>query len=183
MLIIFGLGNPGEIYTRSRHNTGFIILDYIASEFKINFQYVPKLFSMISELIIDNKKVLLVKPQTYMNLSGDAVLKVLNFFKSDVNKIRVIYDDKDIYLGNIRIRLSGSSGGHNGIKSIIKSINNDGFARIRVGIGSDTIKDTVRYVLSNFTNTELKIIKQCFDLCWNDILKENIHETTYAIKK
>lgn len=182
MITIFGLGNPGDKYIRTRHNAGFIILDYIASEFKINFKYESKFLSEIAEFELDNKKILLIKPQTYMNLSGDAVLKVLKYYNINSKNIRVIYDDKDIKLGSIRIRLSGSAAGHNGIKSIIKSISNDNFIRIRIGIGSDNIKDTVKYVLSNFTNDEIKIIKKVFDLCWNDILKENIIESTYSIK-
>lgn len=141
MKIIVGLGNPGEKYDKTRHNLGFMTLDALLEKFEplkqTFWEDEKKLKSQVKELTIKNEKVLLVKPQTFMNDSGEAVVKVLNYYKVELEDLYVIHDDLDLPYGKIRIRFGGSGGGHHGIESIIEHVG-DKFLRIRLGIGSDT---------------------------------------------
>ena len=152
MKLVIGLGNPGRQYEMTRHNIGFMVIDYLAGQYhaKVN---KSKCRALCGEAEIEGERVLLVKPQTFMNLSGESVRELCDYFKIPPEDIVVIYDDKDLEAGQIRIREKGSAGGHNGMKSIIYQLQTDQFARIRVGIGQP--KDgMIEYVLGQFSKEE-----------------------------
>ncbi len=161
MLLIAGLGNPTKEYEHTRHNMGFDCVDVIAGKFgiKINKSRFKALFGVGT---VAGEKVVLIKPQTFMNLSGYAVGLLVKFYKADPKKdLLVIYDDTDIEAGHIRIRKSGSAGGHNGMKSIISSLGTEEFARIRIGIGKRKENDEmVDFVLGRFSAEDRKIIDE-----------------------
>lgn len=150
MKLIVGLGNPGHEYEKTRHNIGFMVIDKIAEELKIN-GFREKFKGLLSEAIIKDEKVFLLKPQTYMNLSGDSIRELINFYKIDpVKDMIIIYDDLDLDFGRLRIKEKGGAGGHNGIKSIISHFDKD-FLRIKCGIGKpENREQVVNYVLNNF---------------------------------
>lgn len=155
MKLIVGLGNKGSEYENTRHNIGFIFLeDYLE---KKNLHKFKK--EGFKAEYVKTKKAIFAKPLTYMNLSGTSIREIMNFYKIKENDIYVIYDDKDLELGKIRIRDRGSSAGHNGIKNILSHVG-DNFIRIKFGIGSKKEYDTISYVLGKFTKEELKIIDE-----------------------
>ncbi len=154
MRIIVGLGNPGNEYKWTRHNVGFEVISKLAYDYNIEINK-SKFKAMIGDGIIDGQKVLLVKPLTYMNLSGESVIQIINFYKEDIENLIVICDDINLPIGGIRIRQKGSDGGQKGLRSIISTLNTDTFPRIRVGIGSKPNGwDLKNYVLSRFTEEE-----------------------------
>ena len=152
MKLIIGLGNPGKEYAYTRHNIGFMVVDMIAESFNIS-SFKEKFNAYIGEGKIGSEKILLVKPQTYMNASGESVVNIVRFYKVDLNDIVVIYDDLDLELGRLRIRNKGSAGGHNGMKSIIYQLQSDEFSRLRVGIGKPP-HDAINHVLGKFKPEE-----------------------------
>ncbi|MCQ2555292.1 MAG: aminoacyl-tRNA hydrolase [Clostridia bacterium] len=165
MNIIVGLGNPGKKYENTRHNIGFKTIDVLAERNNIEVNKL-KFKALVGEGFINNKKVLLVKPQTFMNLSGEAVREVLAYYKEPVENLLVIYDDIDIATGTFRIRKKGSAGTHNGMRNIIYLLNDDGFPRIRIGIGSALKGDLINFVVGNVTKDESEllypaVIKSC----------------------
>ena len=146
MKLIVGLGNPGKKYEQTRHNTGFLVIEKLAE--KLNTQFLQSKFhSQYAVVVYNNEQVMLLKPQTYMNLSGEAVSAAVRFFKIKHEDILVISDDLDLPIGKIRIRASGSAGGQKGLKSIIDHLNDMNIPRLRVGIGKNPLIDTVHYVL------------------------------------
>ncbi|MBS4750884.1 aminoacyl-tRNA hydrolase [Carnobacteriaceae bacterium zg-ZUI78] len=148
--MIIGLGNPGREYEGTKHNIGFMVLDKWAETERVTF-HKTKHKALFTELFINGEKVILVKPQTYMNLSGQAVKPLMDYFQLDVEDIVVIYDDMDLPIGKIRLRQKGSAGGHNGIKSLISSLQTQEFNRVKVGIGRPLSFETVtQHVLSKF---------------------------------
>lgn len=154
MILIVGLGNPGTKYKNTRHNLGFMCIDYISQSYNISVDKV-KFKALIGEGTINGQKVILAKPQTYMNLSGESVREIASWYKIDVKNIIIIYDDINLKLGNLRIREKGSAGGHNGLKSVIYQLNSDEFPRIRIGIKvEDTKLDLADFVLSNIPQVE-----------------------------
>ncbi len=155
MISIIGLGNPGFKYEKTRHNIGFIALDYISKALSSS-PFLPKYSGSISHGEIEGKEFNLFKPLTYMNLSGKAAYQLKKDINLENKNIVVLYDDVDLPLGTLRIRSKGSSGGHNGIKSLIESIGED-FIRLRIGIGKPT-QDSKDYVLENFKKGELEKI-------------------------
>ena len=157
MILIVGLGNPGKQYEHTRHNIGFDVIDYMADKYKINLNR-EKFKGMYGEGIIENKKVILLKPLTYMNLSGDSVRDIAKFYKLDNDKIIVVYDDISLDIGKLRIREKGSAGGHNGVKSIIQNLGSDEFPRVKVGVGQPK-DDLVNYVLGKFAKEDRKHIE------------------------
>ncbi len=159
MYIIVGLGNPGKKYENTRHNMGFITIDKLAEENGIKINKI-KFKALVGEGSISDQKVLLVKPQTYMNLSGNSVREVMEFYKQDVEKLVVIYDDIDIALGSIRLRKKGSAGSHNGMKSIIYDIQSDQFPRIRIGIGQDKKMNLKDFVTGGFRKEEKQLLEK-----------------------
>ena len=164
MYIIVGLGNPEKKYDNTRHNVGFITIDKIADKYGIDIME-RKFKAMIGKGVIEGQKVVLVKPLTYMNLSGESVREVVDYFKVDSEtEVCIIYDDTSMDVGKIRIRKKGSAGGHNGIKSIISHLGSDTFVRVKVGIGEKPPKfDLADYVLGHFTDDERKTIDETAD--------------------
>jgi PTH1 family peptidyl-tRNA hydrolase len=170
---VVGLGNPGLKYEFSRHNIGFRIVDNLAQDMEIEFKKVKSYYSLISRGIINNQKVMLVKPQTFMNLSGRAVSKVVSYYKISLRDLLIVYDDLNLELGQIRIRKKGSAGGHKGMESIMQYLKSEDIPRLRVGIGNPSVNfnfDCVSYVLSKFNGDE------------EDKIKKTIKLSTKAIK-
>jgi len=170
---VVGLGNPGLKYEFTRHNIGFRIVDNLARDIKTEFKKVKSYYSLISRGMINNHKVMLVKPQTFMNLSGRAVSKVVSYYKIPIQDLLIVYDDLNLELGQIRIRKKGSTGGHKGIESIMQYLHSEDVPRLRIGIGNPSVNlnfDSVSYVLSNFNGDE------------EDKIKEAIKLSTEAIK-
>jgi PTH1 family peptidyl-tRNA hydrolase len=158
MYLVIGLGNPGREYERTRHNMGFLTLDLLANKFDID---IAKSFkhALIGEGRVNNQKVVLAKPQTFMNLSGNSVSELISWYKCEPNELIVIYDDVDLPLGNIRIRERGSSGSHNGMRSIIYQLGYDDFLRVRVGIGKPEGElNMVSHVLGKPKDDELEVL-------------------------
>ena len=159
--LIVGLGNPGARYECTRHNAGFMVLDYIAKflKVKINVSKFKALFSMAT---ISKESVILLKPQTFMNASGESVLDCMQYYKIPPEKLVLIFDDVSLDMGTIRIKRSGSCGGHNGVKSIINLIGTDDFPRIKIGVGAKPEGwDLPSWVLSKFSADELDDITLC----------------------
>lgn len=171
MNLIAGLGNPDKIYKYNRHNVGFMALDLLASEYKESFTYNKKFNADICEIAMNDKKAILIKPMTYMNLSGEAVRAVKNFYKINTNNIIVIYDDIDLRFAQVKKSFNVSSGGHNGIKSIDSCLGSREYSRIRIGIGrpENLNIDIADFVLSDFSREEYgKIV----DVITNNIIKD-----------
>ena len=159
MYFIVGLGNPGLQYENTRHNAGFLTIDYLARKHNIDVRK-SKFKSLYGQGMIGGQKVMLIKPQTYMNNSGEAVRELRNFYKFDIDKLIVIYDDIDIDFGTIRLRKKGSAGSHNGMKSIIYHIQDDKFPRIKISIGKKPeYMDLANFVLSGFSQKEVEVIE------------------------
>ncbi|GAA0353459.1 aminoacyl-tRNA hydrolase [Bacillus horti] len=149
MKLIVGLGNPGPKYELTRHNIGFLSIDYIADELGLDLNK-SKWKGLYAEGVYQGEKIILLKPMTFMNLSGESIQEVMNFYKIPVENILIIFDDLDLPFGKIKLRYKGSSGGHNGLKSIIAHLGTDQFKRIKMGIGRPEFGDTVSYVLGQF---------------------------------
>lgn len=162
MFLVVGLGNPGDKYDGTRHNIGFEAIDYISSKYNIDVTR-EKFKGVIGEGFIGGEKVILLKPTTYMNLSGESVREAMSFYKLTEEDIVIIYDDISLEVGKIRIREKGSAGGHNGIKSIISNINTDVFPRIKIGVGQP-IGDLVSYVLGRFSKEEAEDLKEVIEV-------------------
>ena len=159
MRIIVGLGNPGRKYENTRHNLGFITIDRLAEEHGINVTKA-KHKALIGEGNISGQKVLLVKPQTFMNLSGEAVREVMDYYKEPVESLLVIYDDADIPAGTVRIRKKGGAGTHNGMRSVVSCLGDEDFPRVRIGIGSQDDRDLAAHVLGGFSSDEVQIMRE-----------------------
>lgn len=164
MYIIAGLGNPGKNYAGTRHNIGFDTLDVIASKNNIKFNKT-KFRADFGEGIIGGEKVILVKPQTFMNLSGESIRPLRDFYKVPDENIIIIYDDISLPLGKLRLRGKGSAGGHNGMKSIIYQLNTDVFPRLKIGVGAPPHEDydLADYVLEKFGKDEIEILTKTID--------------------
>ena len=172
MFVIVGLGNPGKKYENTRHNAGFIAIDALADKYGINISE-KKHKALCGSGVIEGNKVLLVKPQTFMNLSGESVRSVMDFYKIDPEEdMLVIYDDVSLAPGNIRIRKKGSAGTHNGMKSVIECIGTEQFSRVRIGIGMPEHKgDLINYVIGYVPEEEKEVLdKSC------EIAKEAVIE-------
>ena len=160
MYLIVGLGNPEGEYARTRHNMGFDTVNKIAERNNININK-NKFNSLYGTGEIDGKKVVLLKPQTYMNLSGNAVRDFMNFYKIKEEELIVIYDDLDIEPGTIKIRKKGGPGTHNGMKSVVHEIQSENFCRIRVGIGNPKYKnDLLNYILTRIPDEEYNVLQE-----------------------
>lgn len=169
MYIVVGLGNPGKQYEKTRHNIGFNVIDNLAVDNNISVTKI-KHKALIGEGRIGNEKVLLVKPQTYMNLSGETLIDIYNFYKIDIENIIVIYDDIDLDVSKIRIRKKGSGGTHNGMRSIIKCLGSNEFKRVRVGVSKPKAgQDLADFVLSNFRKEESENVKIGIDKAKNSV--------------
>ena len=158
MKLIIGLGNVGAKYTFTRHNVGFMLVDKIAMDNSATFKENSKLKSLIAKFTAD-EEIMLVKPTTYMNLSGEAMRAVIDYYKISPEDMIIVYDDLSLNLGKIRFRANGSDGGHNGIKSIIQHLGTNKFARLKIGIGPQPPIPSEAFVLQNFSNSELETLK------------------------
>ena len=167
-IFLIGLGNPGKKYSKSRHNIGFLILENLSKKYNSNFLLKDKLKSSCSEFKINNSTYRLFLPNTFMNNSGDAVRAIVDWYKINLDQIFIIVDDKDLPLGKIRFRKKGSSGGHNGLKSIIEKLQTNDFNRIRIGIGSPPSNkemrnfNTISHVLGNISLEEKLILDKVY---------------------
>ena len=165
-IYLVGLGNPGKKYSNNRHNIGFLLLESLSNKYNSNFLLKDKLKSSCSEFKIEDTTYRLFLPNTFMNNSGDAVRAIVDWYKINLNQIFVIVDDKDLPLGKIRFRKKGSSGGHNGLKSIIEKLQTNHFNRIRIGIGSPRSTNgtndfnTISHVLGNISLKEKLILEK-----------------------
>lgn len=159
--MVVGLGNPGKDYEMTRHNAGFLTVDHIAVEENVEIKKL-KYKALIGDTVINGHRCLLVKPQTFMNNSGEAVREISQFYKIPPEKIIVIFDDISLPCGKLRIRRKGTDGGHNGIKSIIYHLNSDNFPRIKIGVGAKPHPDynLADWVLSTFKKDELEELKK-----------------------
>ena len=167
-IYLIGLGNPGKKYSKNRHNIGFLLLENLSKKYNSNFLLKDKLKSYYSEFKIDNSTYRLFLPNTFMNNSGDAVRAIVDWYKINLDQIFVIVDDKDLPIGKIRFRKKGSSGGHNGLKSIIEKLQTNHFNRIRIGIGSPKAinatnnLNTISHVLGNISREEKLILDRVY---------------------
>jgi len=160
MFVFAGLGNPGKQYEWTRHNTGFLCIDYISVLYNIPVTKV-KFKALIGEGFIEGEKVLLVKPQTYMNNSGESIKEIVDYYDLSLDRLVVIYDDIDLDLGTIRIRPRGSAGTHNGMRSILYHLESEDFPRIRIGIGRPGPgQDLVSFVLGRLNDSEMEIMDE-----------------------
>ena len=160
MYLIVGLGNPEEEYSKTRHNMGFNAINKIAKEYGIEVNK-KKFQGLYESGIIEDQKVILIKPQTYMNSSGNSVKEIVDYFKIEKENIIVVYDDMDIEPGKIKIRKKGSAGGHNGMKSIIQMLGTDEFPRIRIGIGRPEHNgDEINYVIGAIPEEEIEELEK-----------------------
>ena len=162
MLIIAGLGNPGKEYENTRHNAGFMVMDALAEKIGADISE-KKHKALCGKGVIGGEKVILMKPQTYMNLSGECIRQVMDYYKVDPSEFIVIYDDISLVPGGIRIRKKGSAGGHNGIKNIIAHLGTQEFPRVRIGVGEKPARmDLADYVLGHFPKEEAETMTTAF---------------------
>lgn len=159
MYVIAGLGNPGRQYEKTRHNMGFLVADEFAAAHGIDVRKI-KHKALVGEGRIGGEKVLVVKPQTYMNLSGESLREVMAYYDVSMENLIVIYDDMDLETGTLRIRKKGSAGSHNGMKSVIYQLQSDEFPRIRIGIGSPAADDWKDYVTGQVTDKEALVLAE-----------------------
>lgn len=158
MYVIVGLGNPGKKYDITRHNIGFEVVDEFARQNSIKMTKV-KFTAVVGEGNLYGEKVLVVKPQTYMNLSGESVMKILDYYNLPLEKLIVVYDDIDVDTGKLRIRKKGSGGSHNGMRNIIYLLKEDGFPRVRIGVGRpENGQNLADYVLGRFSKAEQEVL-------------------------
>ena len=160
MYIIAGLGNPGTQYMGTRHNAGFSVIDALADQYNISVD-TQKHKGMIGKGMIEGEKVILVKPMTYMNLSGECIREVMDYYKADIDDLIVIFDDISLEPGKLRLRAKGSAGGHNGIKDIIRQLGTEKFLRIKVGVGAKPKGwDLADHVLGRFSTEDRKLVDE-----------------------
>lgn len=162
--IVAGLGNPGEKYHLTRHNAGFMAMDYLSEKLSAPIRQI-KFKSVVGNAVIGGKNVLLMKPQTYMNLSGEAVGEAARFYKIPAERVIILVDDTALAPGRMRLRKSGSAGGHNGLKSLIEHLGTEEFIRIRLGVGEKPHReyDMADWVLGKMPGDDLKLLFQCYE--------------------
>lgn len=165
MKLIVGLGNPGSEYVNTRHNVGFMCVDNYVG----NVEWKEKFNALYTQINIEEEKVIFLKPLTYMNLSGNAVRKFVDYYKININDILVIQDDMDLPLGRYKIKTDSSAGGHNGIKSIIEALGTQEFARLKIGISHSLGEDTKNYVLGKFSKEDLSVLGESIKVSKNII--------------
>ncbi|MFI3252373.1 MAG: aminoacyl-tRNA hydrolase [bacterium] len=176
MKLIIGLGNPGKKYETTRHNIGFLAIDNYVKKYNLSYK-VESNFNAVSA---KTNNAILIKPQTFMNLSGESIIKYINYYKIDIEDIIVIYDDISIPFNDIRIRLAGSAGGHNGIKSIIQHTKTQEFKRVKLGVDNNTNMNLADYVLGNFSKNELSDLEITFNIT-NDLIDDFINDKRFDL--
>lgn len=183
--LVVGLGNIGNEYQNTKHNVGFMFVDYFANKYKYKFDMHFKngdYFSFLS----GNSITYVAKPTTYMNLSGEFVYQFSNYYKIPIENILIIYDDMDLLFGQYKIKEKGSSGGQNGIKNIINLIHTENIKRIKIGIGKPQVKNNnsvINYVLSKFSNDQIKILNNMFDKLTDIINELSINDFNKIVSK
>ena len=188
-IYLIGLGNPGKRYSKNRHNIGFLLLENLSKKYNSNFLLKDKLKSSCSEFKIKDSTYRLFLPNTFMNNSGDAVRAIVDWYKINLDQLFIILDDKDLPLGKIRFRKKGSSGGHNGLKSIIEKLHTQNFNRIRIGIGSPPsiqgISDfnTISHVLGNISQEEKSILDKVYEHVIESLEKLNTKKEEIIINE
>ena len=188
-IYLIGLGNPGKKYARSRHNIGFLLLENLSKKYNSNFLVKDKLKCSFSEIKINGSTYRLFLPNTFMNSSGDSVRAIIDWYKINLNQIFIIVDDKDLPLGKIRFRKKGSSGGHNGLKSIIEKLQTNNFNRIRIGIGSPQSSNgandfnTISHVLGNISLEEKSILDKVYKRVIESLEQLNTKKEEYIINE
>lgn len=174
MFVVLGIGNPGKQYDGTRHNIGFIAMDYMSEKYGIKINKI-KHKALIGEGTIAGEKVILVKPQTYVNLSGEALREICAYYKIPVSKVIIIHDDVSLDCGRLRIREKGSDGGHNGLKSIIYQLRSDEFTRIKIGVGNKPPEyDLADWVLGHFSKEEISRLSKLVDCVVEEAVPEII---------
>ena len=168
MKLIVGLGNPGREYVNTRHNIGFMCIDKIAESFNVSFDS-NKFNGLYTQFNYNGEKIILLKPQKYMNLSGEVIRDFVNFFKVHIEDVLIICDDLDTKVGSYRLRYKGSSGGHNGLKNIELHLSTKEYKRIKIGISNDKNIDTKDYVLGKFTKEEMNLLNPIIENMHNVI--------------
>ncbi len=170
MFLIAGLGNPGTEYAATRHNIGFDMVTYLGDQYHIPLRSRENK-AIVGKGVIGGQKVMLAQPQTFMNLSGESIRALLDYYKTDREKLVIIYDDISLPVGQVRVRPKGSAGGHNGIKNIIQHLGTEEFARIRIGVGAKPEGgDLVKHVLGRFSREEEDMIRDVFALAEEALL-------------
>ena len=188
-IYLVGLGNPGIKYSNTRHNIGFLLLENFSKKYYSKFSLKDKLKSYFSEFQINNSTYRLFLPNTFMNNSGDAVRAIVDWYKINLDQLFIIVDDKDLPLGKIRFRKKGSSGGHNGLKSIIEKLQTNNFNRIRIGIGSPpSIKETntsntISHVLGNISLEEKSILDKVYKQVIESLEQLNTKKEEFIINE
>ena len=188
-IYLIGLGNPGKKYSKNRHNIGFLILENLSKKYHANFLLKDKLMSSCSEFKINGSTYKLFLPNTFMNNSGDAVRAIVDWYKINLDQLFIILDDKDLPLGKIRFRKKGSSGGHNGLKSIIEKLQTQNFNRISIGIGSPpSIQgisnfNTISHVLGNISQEEKSILDKVYEHVIESLEKLNTKKDEIIINE
>ena len=188
-IYIIGLGNPGKKYSQSRHNIGFLLLENLSKKYNSNFLLKDKLKSSCSEFKINDSTYRLFLPNTFMNNSGDAVRAIVDWYKINLDQIFIIVDDKDLPLGKIRFRKKGSSGGHNGLKSIIEKLQTQNFNRIRIGIGSPPSIEgtnnynTISHVLGNISLEEKSTLDKVYKRVIESLEQINIKKEEFIMNE
>lgn len=152
--LVVGLGNPGKAYKKTRHNVGFRVLESIASKYNVAFRRVDSLHGLIAEVVLEDKKVFFLMPETYMNSSGESVRACVSYYDIPLTQICVVCDDIYLPFGRLRMKAGGSSGGHNGLKSLVSHLGTQDYARLRLGVGDREEGDLADYVLSPFCAEE-----------------------------
>jgi peptidyl-tRNA hydrolase, PTH1 family len=181
MYLVAGLGNPGREYEGTRHNVGFDVIDYLSGKLGVDVNKI-KFKGLLGEYNFKGEKILFLKPSTFMNLSGESVREAAAFYKIPVENIIVIYDDIAIDAGRIRIRVSGSDGGHNGMKSIIYQLNSDKFPRVRVGVGAPKY-GLVDHVLGRFSDEERKLVDEAVKASGEAVMEMIQNDVQTAMNK
>ena len=179
MKLVVGLGNPGKEYINTRHNIGFELIDFIVEEKGLSFKFDKKFNCEIVDTSIDDEKVIIIKPYSFMNLSGSVVSRIASFYDIDINDIIVIQDDLDMEFGKIRIVYDSSSGGHNGIKNISECLGSQKYTRLKIGISNNKNIDTKDYVLGKFSKDEKEKLIHIYEKLCNilsDFVCMNIEE-------
>lgn len=182
MKLIVGLGNPENQYDGTRHNIGFMCINEYGRGKNIVFK--KKFNGYSGEFSYKGEKIILLKPDTYMNNSGEAVRKYMDFYKVNLNDVIIIYDDLDMEFGKVRIKKKSSSGGHNGVKSIISHVNTDDFIKVKIGIKNEFKKDVKNFVLSKFNKNESSELNQVYNVVDDiiDLFLEN-NDVVYLMNK
>ena len=188
-IFLIGLGNPGKKYSNSRHNIGFLLLENFSKKHNSNFLLKDKLKSYCSEFRIKDSIYRLFLPNTYMNNSGDAVRGIVDWYKINLDQLFIVVDDKDLPLGKVRFRKKGSSGGHNGLKSIIDKLQTQNFNRIRIGIGSPRSNqgtknfNTISHVLGNISQEEKSILDSVYKQVIESLEQLNTRKEDFIISE